>query len=399
MSKLIKKISWRLFIYISIPVIIAALVITNLPSYGMEITGIEFSGEATLPTSTTFQNTPFGGLSGITYDAKNQLYYAISDDRSERAPARFYTLKLNLRDGQLAENGIEPVAVTFLKNKAGERFASGTIDGEGIALTNRPSIYVSSEGDADQQINPFIKEFSLTSGQEISSLPIPKKFLPSADGKTGIRNNLAFEPLTIVPSSSISNQKYLYTATENALIQDGEEARPGTTTMSRILQFNLATQKPEKEFLYITDPVTSRFSSVTGKYANGIPDLLAIDDKGHFLSIERAFTGLGFTIRLFQVSLNNATDISNIESLKSVDLNKIQPVEKKLLLDLKDTGVFLDNIEGLTLGPRLANGQPTLILVSDNNFQNLQRTQVLAFKLKIKTQPLLDLLRRIRNAI
>lgn len=387
-----KILTWKRFIYICIPVIIFALVITNLPSYGMEITGIEFSGEAELPTGTTFENTLFGGLSGITYDDKNDQYYAISDDRSDRAPARFYTLKLNLRDGQLAQNGIQPVAVTFLKDKNGKNFAPGTIDGEGIALSDRNSVYISSEGDVADQVNPFIKEFSLTTGREISTLPIPEKFLPSADGTRGVRNNLAFEALTITP-----NQQYLYTATENALLQDGAEAKPGSTTPCRILEFNLTTQQAGKEFLYITDPVNSRFARVTGKYANGIPDLLALDNQGHFLSIERAFTGIGFTIQLFQVSLEGATDISKIDSLKSVDINQIQPVQKKLLLDLRQTGVFLDNIEGLTLGPSLPNGQPTLILVSDNNFQNLQRTQVLAFKLQIKTQPLIELLRRIRN--
>ena len=50
-----------------------------------------------------------------------------------------------------------------------------------------------------------------------------------------------------------------------------------------------------------------------------------------------------------------------------------------LLLDLEALGVDLDNLEGMTWGPRLPTGQPTLILVSDNNFSGRQVTQFLAF--------------------
>ena len=70
-------------------------------------------------------------------------------------------------------------------------------------------------------------------------------------------------------------------------------------------------------------------------------------------------------------------------------------MEKKLLLDLRNLDVLLDNIEGLTLGGKLPNGDQSLILISDNNFRGLQQTQILAFKLKPEP-PLTRLLRRLR---
>jgi hypothetical protein len=159
------------------------------------------------------------------------------------------------------------------------------------------------------------------------------------------------------------------------------------------LQYNLLNDQPEKEFLYQTEPV-SPFLNLTGKFASGLPDLLALDNQGHFLSLERSFTGLGFAISLFQVSLEQADDIHHIDSLLAIDSKNIKPVQKKLLLDLRTLDVLLDNIEGLTLGPKLPDGQQSLILVSDNNFNSLQRTQILAFKMKIET-PLIRLLRRL----
>ena len=54
-------------------------------------------------TGTTFEETTVGGLSSITYDAKRDRYYAISDDQGQFQPTRFYTLGLDIRDGRLAD--------------------------------------------------------------------------------------------------------------------------------------------------------------------------------------------------------------------------------------------------------------------------------------------------------
>lgn len=331
-----------------------------------------------------------GGFSGITYDSKKQLFYTISDDRSDKAPARFYTLKIDLSRGLLKNGDVVPVGVTTLLNEAKQTFPTGSLDPEGIALSNE-TVFVSSEGDVRQQINPFIKEFSISSGQELTSLPISNKFLPDKSGKRGIRNNLAFESLTITP-----DKRYLFSATENALLQDGSQAKPKVSSPCRILQYNLRTRKPEKEFLYKTEAIAPLFN-LSPRFDSGLTDLIALDNYGNFLSLERTFTGLGFSIAIYQVSIESADDISKIESLATVDLNNIKPVAKKLLFDLRTLDLALDNIEGFTLGDKLPDGQRSLILVSDNNFNPLQQTQVLAFKLKMEA-PIIRLIRHLFSA-
>ena len=389
MPRLPKPQKLSLILIFIIPLILIGFLFNNFASASSIIKSIEFIGQATLPTGLIFQKTEVGGLSGITYDAKNNLYYAISDDRGQKATPRFYTFTIDLSKGKLTNNDVIPVGVTNLLNTSNQPFPPNTTDTEGIAITNQDTIFVSSEGDVDKLINPFIKEFALASGKTISTLPIPDKFLPDSQKQKGIRNNLAFESLTITP-----NQKFLFTATENALIQDGPAAKSGVGTSSRILEYNLLTKQPEREFLYQTEPVTPLFNP-TGKFASGLPDLLALNNQGNFLSIERSFTGLGFTVFVFEISLENATDIHNFDSIAKIDPDKIKPVEKKLLLDLRTLDVSLDNIEGLTLGAKLPDGQPSLILISDNNFNGLQQTQILAFKLKIES-PLTRLLRRLK---
>ena len=39
-----------------------------------------------------------------------------------------------------------------------------------------------------------------------------------------------------------------------------------------------------------------------------------------------------------------------------------------------------DNLEGMTFGPDLPDGSRTLVLVSDNNFEPLQKTQIVALR-------------------
>jgi 3-phytase len=343
-------------------------------------------------------STPVGGLSGVTYDAVNNRYYAISDARSDiNGLARFYTFT--------ADTEVTFTNVTPLKDSKGSLFAAFSLDPEGIALTNRGTVFISSEGEvrpdlgADRVTNPFIKEFSLTTGQEVRSLLIPSKFLPVVDdtnnngivdaGDTqisGVYNNLAFESLTITP-----DQKTLFIATENALSQDGLRASLSSGSPSRILQSNLVSGQPEKEYLYITDAlaqppvgIAQAPNPTTGFADNGLVDLLAIDNRGTLLALERSFAqGVGNTIKIYEVSLQGATDISFYNSLKNLSaeqLATIKPAQKRLLLNLNDLNLpnGIDNIEGITFGPKLADGSQSIVLVSDNNFNQNQFTQILS---------------------
>ncbi len=354
---------------------------TAMPSMASTIKDIDFLGEVTFPTTTQVEGTLLGGLSGITYDASKNVYYSISDDRSQNAPARFYTLTIELGENSLG--AVNFTDVTLLKNQNGQNFPALSLDPEGIALTSHGTLYISSEGDATATnlTNPFVKEFSLT-GNQLQALTVPQKYLPTSPQTSGIRNNLAFESLTLTPS-----QNYLFTATENALVQDGAVATVSNGSPSRILSYNVATGNPAAEYLYLTDSVAKPPTPANEFNTNGLVDLLAIDDT-HFLSLERSFsTGAGNTIKLYEVSLESADDISDISSLSTVDISNISPAQKELLLNFDDLNITLDNIEGLTFGPDLPNGRRSLIVVSDNNFSPTQLTQVLAFSVEPVPEP------------
>ncbi len=351
-------------------------IFVGMSAQSFAVTQIDFIGRAIFPTGSPFGGTEIGGLSGITYDADKQVYYAISDDRSNKAPARFYSLKIDFESGKLDKQKIDFTGVTTLLDENGKSFPEWSLDPEGIAFTGN-SVFVSSEGDVDRKITPFIKEFSLD-GKLLKTLPIPDLFLPDDKGTKGIRNNLAFESLTLTP-----DRQYLFTATENALVQDGAVPSLQSGSPCRILRYDALSGNPERSFVYITEPLPPGANPVGKLTTNGLVDLLAIDEN-RLLSLERGFSlETGTTIKLFEISVEKGDRIEGLESLKS-RLSEVFPAQKRLLLDLESLKVPLDNIEGLTFGPTLSDGSRGLILVSDNNFSSLQETQIWGFKIKVQ---------------
>ena len=346
---------------------------------------LDFLGEYRLPKQ-EFKGTRVGGLSGITYDRQRDRFYAISDDRSDFAPARFYTLKLALDSANAQMPRIKQMAienVTTITGEDGKPYPKGTIDPEGIALSPLGTIFISSEGVTHDGIPPFVREFDLKTGQWKRSLQIPKRYFPDAKGNQqtqGIQDNLGFEALTVTPGgygNTAVEPFRLFTATEAALKQDAEPSEPTQGAKNRLLHYMLEASRAllVSEHLYQLDPPPNDAIS------HGLTELLAIDQGGHFLSLERSFSTSGFQVKLFQLATGGATDISSIDSLKS-PLRGTIAIPKKLLLDLTQLGVPLDNLEGLTIGPRLPDGSQSLLLVSDDNFRDEQVTQFLLFRLK-----------------
>jgi 3-phytase/alkaline phosphatase D len=344
------------------------------------IDSIEYIGQANFLTGSLFGGTQVGGLSGLSYDPANKVFYALSDDRSEINPARSYTLTINLGDGKLNEGDVVFTDVTTLKRADGTEFPARSLDPEGIALTSRDTLFVASEGDANALVSPFVNQFSL-SGRQFEELPVPQKFLPTADKSAGIRNNLAFESLTLTP-----DQRTLFTATENALFQDGPAASLSDESPARILRYDLATGQPAAEYVYVTDPVGAAPVPAGSFATNGLVELLALDNTGTLLALERGFSsGVGNAVKLYEVLTQPATDVSTIAKLDGLDVDAV--AEKRLVLDFADLGIPLDNLEAMALGPKLADGRQSLIVVSDNNFSGTQITQVLGFAVEIDTVP------------
>jgi hypothetical protein len=366
---------------------------------------LNYIGQQIVPTGTAFAGTTVGGLSAIDYNRATGNYFAISDDRSALGPARFYELSLNLSQFQRSANpgmaGVNFSAVTTLLTPAGTPFATNTVDPEGLRYNPATtSFYWSNEG---QRSSAGLQAPTVTEmrpdGSHLRSFSVPGRYLPVGSaagnqaGDRGIVNNLAFESLTVSVDGTT-----LYTATENALVQDGPVASLANGSPVRLLSFDIASGTSRAEYIYNVSPVALAPQPASGFATNGLVDLLAIGDR-EFIAIERSFSAgavtpgtpvTGNTIRLYHLDARNATDVSALDSIAGVA--NIVAVEKTLLLDLSDlrnddgSALALDNIEGLTLGPMM-NGQQTLLLVADNNFSDSQFTQFVALSMAPVPEP------------
>jgi hypothetical protein len=126
----------------------------------------------------------------------------------------------------------------------------------------------------------------------------------------------------------------------------------------------------------------------------GLSALTAINDH-EFLVMERDNRGFGVddaarsvqvaTKRVYQIDVTGATDVSRISMAESNELPVgVVPVRKTLFLDvaaeLRRAGsVIPEKIEGLAIGPQLADGSHELLLASDNDFSVTQNDTNIQF--------------------
>jgi hypothetical protein len=348
------------------------------------IKALKFLGQYVIPFNTQYKNTTVGGLSGIDYDAKNNLYYLICDDRSDRNPARFYTAKFFITKKGIASvsftgvtNMLQPDKTVYPNNK---KDAFHTPDPEAIRYSPITKQLVwSSEGERIVKENDTVlANPSVTvidkKGLFKNTFDLPAIFNMKATAN-GPRQNGVFEGMSFA-----NNYKTLFVNIEEPLYEDGPRADTAdNNAYIRILKFDAASKKNTAQYAYELDPVAHPANPVTAFKVNGVPDILSIGNN-KLLVIERSFsTGrLACTIKIYIADIAAATNISNINSLQA-DTNFI-PATKKLLLNMDSLGIYTDNIEGVTFGPLLPNGHNTLLFIADNNFNPLQQSQVFLFE-------------------
>lgn len=350
-----------------------------------EISEIKFLNAFTVPNEFLFEKTVVGGLSGIDYDASKNVYYMICDDPSAINPARFYTAQI-----VISEKGIDSVIfinVDTLLDKNGQLYPDITkdrihsADVEAMRYdSSRDEMIWSSEGqrlirDSIRDLQDPAIVITDKNGRYKDSFVLPPNMHIRLEEK-GPRHNSVFEGL-----SFDENRSHVFISVEEPLYEDGLKAGTGdSTAVIRILKFNRRLKECVAQYAYEIDPVPYPASPPGAFKINGVPDILYLgNDK--FIVIERAFsTGrVPADVRIYLADAKGAEDISAIQSLKIQPARKM--ISKKLLFDMNKQIPFdIFNVEGVTFGPALPNGNRTLLLVTDNNFNAKQKTQFFLFE-------------------
>lgn len=282
-------------------------------------------------------------LSGVTWVPGTSTYLAVTDDQPT-----LYGLAVAIDPASGA------IASATTTGELSLRLADGlplppSRDLEGVALAaGGGSVFVSDEG------GMRIREHSLANGHALSEIST------ASDAALGVfasrRSNLGWESLTRAPDTNV-----LWTANEEALAVDGPSGAGATSTRVRLQA--LATDGTSLgQWAYVVSG--DIVADTVGNTNAGVSDLVALPG-GSLLVLERSAglvsaPDLDFRNRIFLVDFTGASDVSGRASLTGGGFTS---ATKTLLWE----GLFTsDNFEGIALGPALANGDRSLLLVSDD---------------------------------
>ena len=341
---------------------------------------LNFLGKYELSNPILSTDQPVSQLSSLTYqvpgygtstDNKIQ-FYGLSDAVTAESPAKFYTFNFNLDPSEsIPLKDITVEGLTILKDKQEQPLLENQVYPESIAFSPRHSVFISTENLENVNTPPLIAEYDLKTGQLKNTVPLSPFYLPQfneSEQTQGVEPQFGFKALTISPDGFSPDGRdpfRLFTVTEKPLIQDRD---PELATKLRLLHYVIADRASflVSETLYLLDETSQ-----------GLVDIAAAKG-GILLSLEQSKD----TGKIYQLFTGDATDTSRMVSLKG-NLTKVQPVRKKILLDLQNLGIPLQQLKGMTLGSRLPDGSQSLVLIGEDNHNT---TQVLLFSLRLGNQ-------------
>jgi hypothetical protein len=321
-------------------------------------TQLNFLDEYILADSIDFKNTIIGGLSGLDY-ANNQYYFVVDDARNPRV------LSANITISNNEIKSIDFKNVIFLNDSTSDFYNENVLDLESIFFDEQTNeINLVSEGSIRKGKLPSVFKID-EDGAFIERFPLPKNL---SNLKT-IKHNAAFEG----SSKSIDNKGF-WTAFEAPLKPDGlVPTFIKTASPIRITYFDKHSKKATKQYAYQLEHIIKPAKGNIN--LNGVTAILEYKEN-HFFVIERTYQNgygsYGNIVKIFEATVDEkSTNVLEIESLKLIEFT---PLKKRLVFDFEDVKEYLtkgvvDNIEGVTLGPKLPNGNQSLVLVADDNFQ------------------------------
>ena len=311
-------------------------------------------GEAGIP-GITVNGATFGGLSGVDYDATTNTWRAISDDRSDHGPARFYLLSLGVSTSAMSAS-VQPGMVPLLR-KDGTPYppsataGTDTVQPQAIrhdATTKNVFWAESGENTATLAVDPSVRESSAT-GQFVAQLPASNRL--KSTGTAGVQQGKGLSGLAFSTNGALA-----VSTVAGPLLQDGAGVTR-ITGQSRALNWNIVWQ------------YTYQLDALAG---DQVVDIVAVDTT-HYLVLERAD---GNNVRLYEIDVTGATNVAGVPALAG---ETFTPVSKKLVLDLGSLNLCHPAaFSGLTWGPSLPDGERTLVFVSDNGFDRHTDTEILA---------------------
>lgn len=339
----------------------------SLKSYERSKIELELLDEYIIAKDAKFNTEPIGGLSGIDY--RDGYFYWVVDVPSN---PRIYKTTIEFDAEKIKQiNFIETVKITTDNTDL-------WFDLESVLVhPNQPGFLVSSEGSIKNKKQSGIYQIDEQGKiQKTYSLP---DYVDVNKGNQAHHNGV-WESLCFTP-----DQSQFFTALELPASPWGKPKLYDSPALVSVLRYDLAAENYQKKYFYPLERI--RTWPLKPFAINGLTAMLAFDES-RYIMLERAYSaGRGNKANRAILFEYEFADLNSDQNLKQ--LNREAKTHKKLILDLKKirkslASKRLDNLEGMCFGPTLPNGNPTLLLIADNNFNSFdeQINQVLWFEIK-----------------
>ena len=281
-----------------------------------------------------------GGYSAIRYDQPSHRLWLLSD----------------LADGNLstwtlpsALNGSRLLKSLPLQVPAP---VSQQLDAEALVIDGDQA-WVASEGRRSRERPAQLLRFSFPRGAFLQALPLPAAWQPGPE--QGLESNAG--PESLARLSRMDQPLALLMASERPL-------RQGPADQVPLLRWHWPPGRDPRRDAPLATPQGTLRSPAGGSW--GLTDLLVLHPPGgagapQLLSLWRRYREpLQWDNQLRLYPLPSAGRVA--EALQVWDLHAL--------------GITPENWEGLSLGPELSPGQPSLLLVSDDNRNPLQSSRL-----------------------
>lgn len=318
---------------------------------------------------------PPDGLSGIIHLGGDE--YLVASDAS----AFLHRLEIKLDPASGKVNSIAARGGLQLRSEDGTPMEGAQLkDREDLALgSGGAQVIVANERCGPAPPLPCLEIHDLATGRLI------KRAGPGDGGQLAIfakvELNMGFEAIASIPG----NEGY-WVAAERALEIDGGPATADGGSPVRLQRLSAALSGTG-QFVYVTDRISRpvRAGEPLAQFSGSrLVGMLALAG-GELVCLENILQGdaagsAETRMRIYQVSISSATDVSEGEFASGLKGRDYQPVDKRLLIELVFAGTA-SNYEGMSLGPRLENGGYSLLLVRDNGTGSDQSIHALRLRL------------------
>nr|WP_295922816.1 esterase-like activity of phytase family protein [uncultured Dyadobacter sp.] len=297
----------------------------------------------------------FGGVSGIEYVQQRNKWYFLTDGKEPQRQTYLF---------EMTGSGADSLPQWNANDNLQRRTLEGVTQAEAVRFDGK-NFWICTE----EEVKPSVQLDSIFEKGYISRLS-EQNWSPDEQGAVryaSLFTNRGYEAVAAVGKDTICM------LSEWPVRQDGRYAR------LTLLACPNGACNTIGEYAYELDinSCAAQAQKLDGSIGNGVSEMLYINN-GRFLILERCYDGDKGSVKLYETRITpETTDIKDANFKYLAKSGAFRPLPKQEVFNFNSIGgITVDNLEAMTWGP----GKHTLVVVSDNNYRDSQKTQWIVLK-------------------